>query len=158
VIADLDGNSIIVQRAGTEKEYTVDERVSAVVESGGDLRTHPTLTRTVAGFAVTGLPVGAAWWKKTGSVFLLIDGADWAELLVVEAKLAGAAQRFAQQVNLAARTATKSTNSRASETTGLAQADPSAVIDQLERLTKLRDQGVLNDSEFEAQKQRILEA
>lgn len=37
-----------------------------------------------------------------------------------------------------------------------AQAAGDAVVDQLERLARLRDQGVLSDAEFAAQKARIL--
>jgi hypothetical protein len=161
-LATFDGaDSITVRRGFGKKTYTVNAHVSATVESGGNLRTHPTLTRTVAGFAVTGTPIGAASWKKRGSLFLLIDGEDWAELIELNPKRAGDAQKFAQQVNLAARLAQRAVGTSesapvASEESGSSTGDPSAVIDQLERLTKLREQGALTDEEFDAQKRRVL--
>jgi hypothetical protein len=36
--------------------------------------------------------------------------------------------------------------------------DPSALLEYLERLAKLREQGALTDEEFEAQKRRLLQA
>jgi hypothetical protein len=137
--------------------------VSATVESGENLRTHPTLTRTAAGFAVTGTPIGAAWWKKTGSVFLLLEGPDWAELVELKTKQAYEAQKLAQQVNLAARLAAAASGAGGPSSSVDAEGahttpDPSALLDHLERLAKLRQQGALTDEEFEAQKRRLLQA
>jgi hypothetical protein len=43
----------------------------------------------------------------------------------------------------------------ASDSAGISTGEPSAVIDQLERLARLREQGALTDEEFEAQKRRL---
>lgn len=155
---EFDGVATITVRRGLFAKTTraVDKNVSAVVESAGNLRTHPTLTRTIAGFAVTGTPIGAASWKKSGSLFLLIDGRDWAELVELNPKKARDAQKFAQQVNLAARTMGRPDNPLPPS----AQSSPVSsdqVIEQLERLVNLRDAGALTQEEFDAEKRRVLD-
>jgi hypothetical protein len=61
-------------------------------------------------------------------------------------------------VNLAARKQADkvSESAPAASEGGGSTADPSAVIEQLERLTKLRERGALTEEEFDAQKRRVL--
>jgi Short C-terminal domain len=92
---------------------------------------------------------------------LLIDGQDWAELIELKPKKAADAQKFAQQVNLAARLAQRAAGSSGispyvSQGETATDDDPALAIDQLERLAKLRADGLLSDEEFEEQKQRVL--
>ena len=158
VVVTFDGVASIKITRGpfNRKTYIVDAHVTATVESGGNLRTHPTLTRTVA----LGGVAGAAWWKKTGSLFLLFEGKDWADLVELSPQRAGAAQKLAQRVNLVARLARESSDAHESAPGAKSDIqempDPASVIDQLERLMRLREQGVVTDEEFEAQKKRIL--
>jgi hypothetical protein len=72
-------------------------------------------------------------------------------------------QKLAQQVNLAARLAAGPSGAEEPSASQVAAAmsptpDPSALLEYLERLAKLREQGALTDEEFEAQKRRLLQA
>jgi Short C-terminal domain len=148
-----DGAETIEICRGVRKGVThrIDEHVEAVVEAGGNLRSHPTVTRTAVGALLTGTPIGAAFWKKEGSLFLLVSGRDWADMVELKPKEARDAQLFAQRVNLVAK--------MAREASGAGDPPPAATdsdaIGQLERLAKLRDSGALTDEEFTAEKQRI---
>lgn len=98
--------------------------------------------------------------ESGGALFLAIEGADWAELVEVEQRRAADARRLAQRVNLAAKLAREARGipEESSPGTGesAAASEVSTAIDQLERLTRLRDQGVLTAEEFEEQKRRVL--
>ena len=123
------------------QRHAIDEHVEAVVEAGGNLQSHPTLTRTTVGALLTGTPIGAASWKKKGSLFLLVSGRDWAEMVELKPKEAGNAQLFAQRVNLVAKMAREAAGlTDVSAPSGTADSDP---IHQLERLAKLRDDGAV---------------
>jgi hypothetical protein len=151
------GETIVVWRLRMSKgqRYRIDEHVAATVETGGNLRTHPTVTRTVAGAALTGTPIGAAFWKKSGSLFMLLEGKGWAEVFELSPKEAKKAQLLAQRVNLVAKIARQASSS--SETVPPGGSEPVDAIGQLERLAKLRADGVLSDEEFAAEKRRILD-
>jgi hypothetical protein len=88
--------------------YTIDGQVSAAVETAGSLSTRPTFTRTGAGLLIAG-PIGGllgfASRKKVDKreLYLVVEGADWAELVELKPKQGEKARRFAQQINLAAR-------------------------------------------------------
>ncbi|HET7571776.1 MAG TPA: hypothetical protein VFJ77_03805 [Gaiellaceae bacterium] len=111
VFVALDGDRIEFRRTrGGSNTYEIDPRVSAEVESAGNLAHRPSLTRVAAGGVIAG-PIGAilggAAWKKQDAreLYLLVEGADWTELVELAPGKGGEARKFAQQVNLAARRA-----------------------------------------------------
>src|SRR5687768_4476987 len=84
----FDGAETVEIRRGIRggEIHRIDEHVEAVVEAGGNLRSHPTMTRTAVGALLTGTPIGAAFWKKEGSLFLLVSGKDWADMVELKPK------------------------------------------------------------------------
>ncbi len=89
--------------------------------------------------------------RDTRQTYLTIEGPNVGVAVHLQgnnAVMVGAARRFAAQVNqLAARLG------------GAAHAQPASntdVVNQLERLGKLRESGVLTESEFQAQKSALL--
>jgi Short C-terminal domain len=158
----LDPYGLITVRRGlgNSKSYAVDEHVEAVVETAGQLSARPTFGRTATGMVIAG-PLGAllgatAW--KSGTLFLALQGSDWAELVEVDQRQAKDALRLAQEVNLLARQLEvdhPSDTDEADAPPPVIDAPP-PVIDQLERLANLRDRGALTDEEFEEQKRRLL--
>jgi hypothetical protein len=151
----FDGAETIEIRRGIRsgEMHRIDEHVEAVVEAGANLRSHPTITRTAVGALLTGTPIGAAFWKKEGSLFLLVSGRDWADMVELKPKEARNAQSFAQRVNLVAK--------MARETAGGSPSRPPAAtaddrLSKLERLAQLHRNGTLTDEEFAAEKQRVL--
>jgi hypothetical protein len=140
-------DKIIVQRhLRVENTYRIDATVTATVVSGEAARTHPTVVRVVA----LGL-IGAAWWKKAGGdQYLLVNGSDWAEVAYVRPKEIGNAHRFAQAVDLAARSSGATDAAKPGQS-----ADVPSTAEQLERLAKLHAEGALTDGEFVAAKQRV---
>jgi|SRR5579871_2119970 len=94
------------------REYPLTRQTSAEVVGSVAEGRRSTATRTAAGAVVAGVPgalVGHAAKKKTNSssAMLLLNGTDWSETVSVTAKSYGDAVRFAQKVNLAARTSRK---------------------------------------------------
>jgi Short C-terminal domain len=158
----FDGQALLVRRGLLDKKtYPVDEHVTAAVETGEALSSRPTLTRTATGAVIAGplgALLGATAWKKTGSLFLVFEGRDWAELVELKPKKAASAQKLAQRVNLVARRAAPpQTNEGGAERDDVRRESSADVLDQLERLAKLREGGVLTDEEFTAEKRRILD-
>ena len=108
----LHGNELRLGGGSRQRTYVISVETHAeVIGSAQDAR-RSTVTRTLAGGVVAG-PVGAiaghAAKKKVKSTaaVLTINGEDWSESLPVPSSDYAQAVRFAQAINLAARTTQK---------------------------------------------------
>jgi hypothetical protein len=161
VVISFDGEREVKIRSGMFRSETheIDGSTNAVVDSVGGISSRPTLTRTASGLLLTGGLLGATAWKRTGDLFLLVESKEWAELVELSPKKASEARKFAHKINQAAREVrAEGTITASSAPARLDQPadDPDRVLGQLERLGKLRAEGVLSDTEFENQKRNIL--
>jgi hypothetical protein len=119
------------------------------------------MTRTAAGLVLGGFGgalVGASARKKGGAIFLVFEAEDWADLVELNPKNVSDASKFAQRINLIARRMGGQAADRevppAGEPGGqTAQTD---TLGQLERIARLREQGMLTEEEFLQEKRKIL--
>lgn len=109
VVIELNGlGEIKITRGlGSAKRHRIDATTSATVDTAGNLASRLSATRTAAGLVLAG-PVGAIIGalarKKVDKreLYLLIEAAEWAEIIELKPKQGTAARGFAQKVNLAA--------------------------------------------------------
>ena len=144
------------------KEWRPVQGTTARVEHEGQVRDRFTATR----FVFLG-PYALAFKKATNKdVFIEIEGPDFVMLEVVESTKAPKAREFARLYNdyvarhFGTPDATDAPANHRPEVTSTA-AGPAAerqpdVADQLLRLANLRDQGILTEEEFAAQKAKLL--
>lgn len=122
------------------KESVPVEGAHVTVQTAGQMDKRVTATRLV----LTGpLAFGLRKKKDGRQLFVVVEGATGSFVTEVDPKKHKQALAFAAKVNEAGKHVAEPTN----------RVD---VLDQLERLGKLRDSGVLTEDEFEAQKAAIL--
>lgn len=109
VVVELDGAFLTIRRGVFDKTtHQIDESVAASVETAGNITTRPTVTRTAAGVVIAG-PVGALLGlsarKKVDKreLYLLVEGADWAEVVELKPKQGAQARKLAQRINVLSR-------------------------------------------------------
>lgn len=93
----IDGATLIIQKGMgilSRRTHEIDETVSASVDSGVAVK-----GRSILGAALLGAG------SRKGEVFLLVEGADWAETLSIKASKAAEAHKFAQRINMIAHSA-----------------------------------------------------
>lgn len=142
-VVKLNGTELTLQKGFKKSARTIDARTEARVDTGSALTGRATATRVIAGGLLgggVGTMLGAG--MKKGSIYLFIEGADWAELIAIRGSRTGEAHAFAQRVNLLARTA--------------GAPDLTDDIGLLERLGRLRTDGVLTEDEFKTKKRELL--
>jgi hypothetical protein len=126
---------------GLSDEHIRQAHITARVETS-DAGSRITGTRVVT----MGVFALAAKKKKKDVVKLLVVGDDISREIVCDGAGARAkAEAFAHKVNGLSKVAVNITNS-----------DAPSKLDQLSKLGQLRDQGVLNDEEFQTEKARLL--
>jgi hypothetical protein len=87
---------------------------------------------------------------------LTVEGDGWGFTLPLDPKKGAAGRTFASQLNAAAFVPNEAATPPPSPPTASAVASSASVADELAKLAALRDQGVLSEEEFLAQKARLL--
>ena len=135
--------------------------VSAEVSHGATRQGRVTGTRLITGAVIgggAGAIVGASAKKERSTIYLEFTVPGDALLLELKPKDERKAREFALKVNAAAsqaRTAAPAIESAPPAATLVAHPAPD-LADQLTKLAALRDQGILTDDEFAAQKAKLL--
>lgn len=126
----------------------------AIVDTAGEIDKRFTATRLL----LTG-PFALAWRKKKDKreLYIAVEGDGFAFVEEVDPKKGAEARKFAAKINSLSAKASKAAPAVEPDeaTPPVPQVTPD-LADQLTKLATLRDQGILSDEEFAAQKAKLL--